>query len=77
MSDDESDIIANRRDKLERVRAMGPAFPNDFRRTALAADLHGDHGAQDKEALADLNQQVSVAGRVMLRRVMGQASFIT
>jgi lysyl-tRNA synthetase class 2 len=77
MSDDESDIIANRRDKLERVRAMGPAFPNDFRRTALAADLHGDHGAQDKEALAELNQQVSVAGRVMLRRVMGKASFIT
>jgi lysyl-tRNA synthetase class 2 len=77
MSDDESDIIANRRDKLERLRAMGPAFPNDFRRTALAADLHGDHGAQDKEALAELNQQVSVAGRVMLRRVMGKASFIT
>jgi lysyl-tRNA synthetase class 2 len=77
MSDDESDIIANRRDKLERLRAMGPAFPNDFRRTALAADLHGDHGAQDKEALAELNQQVSVSGRVMLRRVMGKASFIT
>ncbi len=77
MSHDESDIIANRRDKLERLRAMGPAFPNDFRRTALAADLHGDHGAQDKEALAELNQQVSVSGRVMLRRVMGKASFIT
>jgi lysyl-tRNA synthetase class 2 len=77
MSDDENDIIANRRDKLERVRAMGPAFPNDFRRTALAADLHGEHGAQDKAALAELNQQVSVAGRVMLRRVMGKASFIT
>jgi lysyl-tRNA synthetase class 2 len=43
----------------------------------LAADLHGDHGAQDKEALAELNQQVSVSGRVMLRRVMGKASFIT
>jgi lysyl-tRNA synthetase class 2 len=77
MSDNESDIIANRRDKLERVRAMGPAFPNDFRRSALAADLHNDHGEQDKETLATLNHQVSVAGRVMLRRVMGKASFFT
>jgi lysyl-tRNA synthetase class 2 len=77
MSDDESDIIANRRHKLERLRAKGPAFPNDFRRTALAADLHADHSEQDKETLAELNQRVSVAGRVMLRRVMGKASFIT
>jgi lysyl-tRNA synthetase class 2 len=77
MSDDESDIIANRRHKLERLRAKGPVFPNDFRRTALAADLHADHSEQDKETLAGLNQRVSVAGRVMLRRVMGKASFIT
>ena len=77
MSDDESDIIANRRHKLERIRAAGPAFPNDFRRTALATDLHADHDEQDKEALTELNQPVSVAGRVMLRRVMGKASFIT
>ena len=77
MGDDENELIANRRDKLERVRAMGVAFPNDFRRTALAAEIHSDHDEQDKEALVALNQQVSVAGRVMLRRVMGKASFIT
>lgn len=77
MSDNESDIVANRRQKLERVRAMGPAFPNDFRRSALAADLHADYGEQDRDALAELNRRVSVAGRVMLRRVMGKASFFT
>jgi lysyl-tRNA synthetase class 2 len=59
------------------LRAQGNAFPNDFRRDALAADLHARHGAQTNEELEPLAITVTVAGRMMLKRVMGKASFAT
>jgi lysyl-tRNA synthetase class 2 len=74
---DENEIIRNRRDKLNALRDKGAAFPNDYRRDSLAAALHETHGGTDKETLAAENVEVSVAGRIMLRRVMGKASFIT
>ena len=48
---DENQIIAERRAKLAQLRAEGQAYPNDFRRDALAADLHAQHGATPNEAL--------------------------
>ena len=74
---DENQIIAERRDKLAAWRAQGNAFPNDFRRDALAADLHAQHGAKTNEELEPLGIAVAVAGRMMLKRVMGKASFAT
>ncbi len=74
---EENDIIRHRRDKLAALRAAGESFPNDFRRTAYAADLQARYGDVVKEELATLAVEVSVAGRVMLRRVMGKASFFT
>jgi lysyl-tRNA synthetase, class II len=74
---DESDIIKVRRDKLARWRATGGAYPNTFRRDALAAQLHERCTGLDKAALEAAPQPAAVAGRVMLRRVMGKASFIT
>jgi lysyl-tRNA synthetase class 2 len=74
---DDNDIIATRREKLAEIRARRPAFPNDFRRSALAAELHEAYDADSKEALAELGLEVAVAGRIVLRRVMGKASFIT
>ena len=59
------------------MRAQGNAFPNDFRRDALAADLHARHGAKTNEELEPLAITVTVAGRMMLKRVMGKASFAT
>src|SRR5207237_438978 len=74
---DENQIIAERRAKLAALRARGSAYPNDFRRDALAADLHAEHGAESNEELEPAHVDVSVAGRVLLKRVMGKASFAT
>ncbi len=70
---DENSLIAQRREKLAALRAVGQAFPNDFRRNALAADLQRDYAA--REGLAEAGVRVAVAGRMMLKRVMGKASF--
>ena len=75
---DENQIIAERRAKLARLREQGPAFPNDFQRRDLAADLARAHGAKTKEMLeAEKPPPVAVAGRMLLKRVMGKASFAT
>ena len=74
---DEHDIIRVRRDKLARWRETGRAYPNAFRRDAMAAELHERCADQDKAALESAGIEAAVAGRVMLRRVMGKASFIT
>src|SRR3546814_2710564 len=57
-----------------KLRADGVAYPNDFRPDSLSADLHNAYDEQDKEALAQIGKQVKVAGRMMLKRVMGKAS---
>ncbi len=75
MSDDENKLIAERRAKLARIRARGVAFPNDFRRTALAADLLHVYGDKSDVALEAAAIPVSVAGRMRAKRVMGKASF--
>ena len=74
---DQNQSIAERRGKLALLRAQGNAYPNDFRRDALAADLHAEHGTKSNEELEPLNLRVAVAGRMMLKRVMGRASFAT
>jgi lysyl-tRNA synthetase class 2 len=72
---DENALIAERRGKLARLREAGIAFPNDFRRDALAADLHATYGGKSDEWLAANPVRVRVAGRMMFKRVMGKASF--
>jgi len=74
---DENQIIAERRAKLAELRKRGAAFPNDFRREHLAADLHAAWGGMSNEALEPRHLQVALAGRMMLKRVMGKASFAT
>ena len=74
---DENQIIAERRGKLAALRTRGQAFPNDFRRNALAADLHARYGAKPNEELEPLGVEATVAGRIMLKRLMGKASFAT
>jgi lysyl-tRNA synthetase, class II len=74
---DENQIIAERRGKLNELRARGQAYPNDFRRDALAADLHAKHDAKSNEELEPLGVAVAVAGRMVLKRVMGKACFAT
>ncbi len=74
---DENQIIAERRAKLAKLREAGPAFPNDFDRTHRAGDLQSGYEHIGRDELAAKNVEVAVAGRMMLKRVMGKASFAT
>ena len=74
---DENAIMAERRQKLNALRQEGIAFPNDFVPANRAQALHDEYDALSREDLEALNVQVSVAGRMMLKRVMGKASFAT
>jgi len=65
-----------RKTKLVELRQQGVAFPNDFKRDALAADLHNEYEKFSAEELEAKHKQVNVAGRIMLRRLMGKASFV-
>lgn len=71
----EEQIISQRRAQLSTLREDGIAFPNDFRRDALAADLQREFADATKEELSENPKRVSVSGRMMTRRVMGKASF--
>jgi lysyl-tRNA synthetase, class II len=73
--EDENPLIGERRAKLAKLRETGVAFPNDFRRDALAGDLHAAFGERDDEWLVANPTSVKVGGRMMFKRVMGKASF--
>ena len=74
---DENHLIAERRQKLAHLREHGVAYPNDFKPTHRAAMLHFLHDDSTKEKLEQENHTAVVAGRMMLKRVMGKASFAT
>ncbi|MFM9881639.1 MAG: lysine--tRNA ligase [Burkholderiales bacterium] len=74
---DESQIQAERRAKLALLRKSGNPFPNDFSREHFAQALHATYSNVEKEALEASAVHVAVAGRMMLKRVMGKASFAT
>ena len=79
---DENQLIAERREKLKAIRerqaqGLGVAFPNDFKPAHHAATLHELHGDKTAEVLTEEGQLAKVAGRMMLKRVMGKASFAT
>ena len=68
-------LIARRHDKLEELRAKGVAFPNDFVVSHIAQEVHETYGGLDPEALGAIEDEVSLAGRMMSRRVMGKLAF--
>ena len=79
---DDNQLIAERREKLKALREQqaqsgGVTFPNDFKPAHRAAALQAQHEASSAEALETTPVPVSVAGRMMLKRVMGKASFAT
>ena len=74
---EERDIIANRKAKMDGWRADTGIYPNDFRRQDLAEDLHQRARDFDKPQLLEEAIETAIAGRIMLRRVMGKASFLT
>ncbi len=79
---DDNQLVAERREKLKALRERqaqggGVAFPNDFKPADRAEDLFARYDGLTKEALEPLGATASVAGRMMLKRVMGKASFAT
>lgn len=73
----EPEQIALRRQKLASWRKETQAFPNDFRPTENAKHLHEEYGDKTLEQLTEKPIRVALAGRLMTRRLMGKASFIT
>src|SRR5690625_927186 len=65
---EEHRLIAERRERLAALRLQGEAFPNDFRREDLAAELQQELGERDKGELEQLDRRAAVAGRLMARR---------
>jgi len=74
---DENKLIAERREKLKLLRERGQAYPNHFKREDIAADLHQAYGDKEREWFDENTITAMVAGRMMLKRVMGKASFAT
>jgi lysyl-tRNA synthetase, class II len=74
---DDNQLITERRTKLAEIRTRGVAFPNDFKPQHQAADLHLKHDAVENTELEPQAVKVVVAGRMMLKRVMGKACFAT
>ena len=74
---DENQLVAERREKLRQWRETATAYPNDFERQNTAAKLIDHFEAKSPEELDAMPISVSVAGRIMLKRVMGKASFLT
>ena len=72
---DENELIRQRREKLDLWRESTQAYPNTFKPENLASDLIEQYGDIDKLALEEQAVEVSIAGRMMSRRIMGKASF--
>ncbi len=75
--EDDNKLMTERREKLAAIRQQGVAFPNDFKPRHHAADLQAKYGELTNEELEPQGVAVAVAGRMMLKRVMGKASFAT
>ena len=74
----EKAIIEERRRKLEQLRDKGEAYGNSFKPKNNAKNLHEEYGGFSKDELSEKNiKDISIAGRIILKRVMGNASFAT
>ncbi|MBT8047253.1 MAG: lysine--tRNA ligase [Xanthomonadales bacterium] len=73
---DENRLIAERRGKLDALRASGQAYPNSFRKDTTAGMLHTRFDSCDAEDLAKVDEQFALAGRMMAKRVMGKIAFV-
>ena len=74
---DENNLFEVRKEKLKKLRKQGRDYPNSFRRNELAKELIKEYSDLSKDDLENTSISVKVAGRIMLRRLMGKASFTT
>ena len=74
----EEGLLEERRKKLEELRGKGEAYGNSFQPQNTAKEIIDQYGEFTKDELAKKNiKDLSIAGRVILKRVMGNASFAT
>ncbi|MBS0359317.1 MAG: lysine--tRNA ligase [Proteobacteria bacterium] len=73
---DENEILTIRKQKLSELRAAGIAYPNDFHPKDFIADITENYESKSPEQLESEHHPVEIAGRIMLRRLMGKASFM-
>ena len=74
----EASILEERRRKLDELREQNIAYINNYIPAHKANELHDLYGHLSKEALEDKKIiDLSIAGRIVLKRVMGNASFVT
>ena len=74
----EKAILEERRKKLDQLRDKGSAYGNSFKPQNKAQKLHDEYGSFSKEELVEKDiKNISIAGRIILKRVMGKASFAT
>ncbi len=74
---DENNLFEVRKEKLKKLREQRKDYPNSFRRNELAKELIKEYSDLSKDDLENTSISVKVAGRIMLRRLMGKASFTT
>jgi len=75
--DELNNELKSRRKKLAQIRTQGVAFPNDFRRDAHSGELHKKYGNQSLVIFPENKIYVNVAGRMMMQRIIGKASFVS
>jgi lysyl-tRNA synthetase class 2 len=76
VAEDENKLIAERRGKLDSLRGEGEAYPNDFRISVTAGALQDRFGTLDLDALNEVEDTFTVAGRIIAKRVMGKIAFV-
>jgi lysyl-tRNA synthetase class 2 len=75
MENSDNKLIAERREKLKELRKQGNPFKNHFRPKDFAQEITEQYDGNDKDSLEEKKIEVTIAGRIMLKRVMGKASF--
>ena len=74
----EKALIEERRKKLDQLRDKGSAYGNSFKPQNNSNDIFKEYGEFSKDELAEKDiKNISIAGRIVLKRVMGNASFAT
>ena len=74
-TNDQNKLILERRKKLESLREGGFNYPRGLEIDAYAQDLQEQFASLTGEDLQSRNKEVTVAGRMMAKRVMGKSSF--
>ncbi len=72
---EENKLITERKKKLEEIKKNHKAYPNSFKKTDYANNLISNHSNSDKESLEKDAINVSVSGRLLTIRNMGNSSF--